>query len=110
MIIRKGEEHMKWLIKNGTIASEEKTFLADLLLEDDKIIKIDTNIEDAEAKCIDAEGCYVMPGAVDIHTHMVWMSVLQGLLMTFIQERLLRPVVVQQLSLTIWHLDQKDAI
>ena len=61
---------MKWLIKNGTIASEEKTFLADLLLEDDKIIKIDTNIEDAEAKCIDAEGCYVMPGAVDIHTHM----------------------------------------
>ena len=37
---------MKWLIKNGTIASEEKTFLADLLLEDDKIIKIDTNIED----------------------------------------------------------------
>ena len=27
---------MKWLIKNGTIASEEKTFLADLLLEDDK--------------------------------------------------------------------------
>lgn len=70
MIIRKGEEHMKWLIKNGTIASEEKTFLADLLLEDDKIIKIDTNIEDAEAKCIDAEGCYVMPGAVDIHTHM----------------------------------------
>lgn len=51
---------MKWLIKNGTIASEEKTFLADLLLEDDKIIKIDTNIEDAEAKCIDAEGCYVM--------------------------------------------------
>ena len=70
MIIRKGEEHMKWLIKNGTIASEEKTFLADLLLEDDKIIKIDTNIEDVEAKCIDAEGCYVMPGAVDIHTHM----------------------------------------
>lgn len=61
---------MKWLIKNGTIASEEKTFLADLLLEDDKIIKIDTNIEDVEAKCIDAEGCYVMPGAVDIHTHM----------------------------------------
>ena len=97
---------MKWLIKNGTIASEEKTFLADLLLEDDKIIKIDTNIEDAEAKCIDAEGCYVMPGAVDIHTHMD----LQGLLMTFIQERLLRPVVVQQLSLTIWHLDQKAAI
>ena len=32
---------MKWLIKNGTIASEEKTFLADLLLEDDKIIKIE---------------------------------------------------------------------
>ena len=45
---------MKWLIKNGTIASEEKTFLADVLLEDDKIIKIDTHIADAEAKCIDA--------------------------------------------------------
>ena len=60
MIIRKGEEHMKWLIKNGTIASEEKTFLADLLLEDDKIIKIDTNIEDAEATygfgCRDCKG------------------------------------------------------
>ena len=110
MIIRKGEEHMKWLIKNGTIASEEKTFLADLLLEDDKIIKIDTNIEDAEAKCIDAEGCYVMPGAVDIHTHMDLDVGIASLLMTFIQERLLRPVEVQQLSLTIWHLDQKDAI
>ena len=100
---------MKWLIKNGTIASEEKTFLADLLLEDDKIIKIDTNIEDAEAKCIDAEGCYVMPGAVDIHTHMD-LDVGIARAMTFIQERLLRPVVVQQLSLTIWHLDQKAAI
>ena len=110
MIIRKGEEHMKWLIKNGTIASEEKTILADLLLEDDKIIKIDTNIEDAEAKCIDAEGCYVMPGAVDIHTHMDLDVGIARAIMTFIQERLLRPVVVQQLSLTIWHLDQKDAI
>ena len=61
---------MKWLIKNGTIVSAEKVFSGDILLEDDKIIKIDTNIKDVEAKCIDAEGCYVMPGAVDIHTHM----------------------------------------
>ena len=81
-----------------------------MLLEDDKIIKIDTNIEDAEAKCIDAEGCYVMPGAVDIHTHMDLDVGIARAIDDFYTGTIAAACVVQQLSLTIWHLDQKAAI
>lgn len=61
---------MRTLIKNGTIVNESSTFQGDVLLEDDLIQSIGTHLSAPDAEIIDATGKYVLPGAVDVHTHM----------------------------------------
>lgn len=61
---------MRKIIKNGTIVTESDVFNGDILIEDEKILAIG-KFEDNEAdEVIDAKGKYVMPGAIDVHTHM----------------------------------------
>lgn len=56
------------LIKNGTIVTFNKTiYNQDILIENKKIIKIDTNIDEENYEVIDATGLYVLPGLVDMH-------------------------------------------
>ncbi|WP_130891544.1 dihydropyrimidinase [Fusobacterium ulcerans] len=58
------------LIKNGFIVSEKDTFKADILIENGKIKKIENDLKIKEGyKVIDAEGKYIIPGAIDAHTH-----------------------------------------
>lgn len=59
----------KFLIKNATIVNENSKTKADILIQDDIILKIDANITDANAKVIDAEGKYVLPGVIDDQVH-----------------------------------------
>ena len=66
---------MKTRICGGTIVTENGTFRGDLLIGDGRILKtaecIDGQDPDAAgAEMIDASGKLVLPGAVDIHTHM----------------------------------------
>lgn len=61
---------MKILVKNGTIVAEDASYLADILIEEEKIVCIGENLEAENAQVIDAGGKYVLPGAVDVHTHM----------------------------------------
>lgn len=61
---------MKVLIKNGNIVTSSDVYQADILIENEKISQIAQNIDGADAQVIDAEGKYVLPGAVDVHTHM----------------------------------------
>ncbi len=62
---------MLTLIKNGTLVTEEKSQIADLLFENDKIIRIADDISpDRNMKVIDASGLYVLPGGVDVHVHL----------------------------------------
>ena len=61
---------MKKLIKNGKIATDSKVFAGDILIDGEKIAEIGKNICCDDAEVIDAEGMYVLPGAVDVHTHM----------------------------------------
>jgi dihydroorotase len=42
----------------------------DVLLEDGVIVAVDAAIETRGAEVIDAEGCWVAPGFVDLHTHL----------------------------------------
>ena len=63
---------MKTLIHGGTVVTETGAFPGDILIGDRKILKILGNGEKApeDAGVINAAGKYVLPGAVDIHTHM----------------------------------------
>ena len=63
---------MKTLIRGGIIVTETEMFPGDILTDEGKIRKILRNGESAETagEIIDAEGKYILPGAVDIHTHM----------------------------------------
>lgn len=62
----------KLLIKNGRVidAGNNIDKVSDVLVEGDKIIAVGENISDSESEVIDAEGCYVMPGFIDLHVHL----------------------------------------
>src|SRR5690554_884222 len=57
------------LIKNGTIVNEGKVFKADILIENEIIIKIDDEINTPADKVIDASGLHVFPGVIDDQVH-----------------------------------------
>ena len=61
---------MRILIKNGTIVTAVDQYKGDVLIEDEKITVIGTALEMAADKVIDATGKYVLPGGIDVHTHM----------------------------------------
>lgn len=57
------------LIKNGKIIENNSLVSKDILIDENTILKIDNNI-DENCEIIDALGCLVMPGAVDVHVHL----------------------------------------
>ena len=61
---------MRTLIRGGSIATEEKVFPGDVLIEDGRVLRVAGRIEADDIDIIDAAGKIVLPGAVDIHTHM----------------------------------------
>ncbi|WP_186429146.1 dihydropyrimidinase [Clostridium sp. BSD9I1] len=61
---------MKLLIKNGTIVTASDIYKGDIYSENGIIKEIGTNIEYTADEIIDAEGKYVVPGGVDVHTHL----------------------------------------
>src|SRR5690606_39116628 len=59
----------KFLIKNATIVNEGKQTVGDVLIENDRIAKIASAIEDSSAKEINADGKYLLPGCIDDQVH-----------------------------------------
>ncbi len=59
----------KFLIKNAIIVNENKQIEGDVLIENDIIKKIASNISDAKATVIDAAGKYLLPGIIDDQVH-----------------------------------------
>ena len=57
------------LIKNGTLVNEGLTFQADILLKDQFIDKIGTDLSHLTATVIDAAGMLVLPGMIDDQVH-----------------------------------------
>ncbi|MTH48370.1 dihydropyrimidinase [Intestinirhabdus alba] len=61
---------MRVLIKNGIVVNADGQARQDLLIENGLIAQLAEQITPAEpCETIDAEGCYVMPGGIDVHTH-----------------------------------------
>src|SRR5215217_7632028 len=58
------------LFSGGTIVSAEGSYRADVLVEDEKIVAVGTNLDNEDADTVDASGKLVMPGFIDAHTHM----------------------------------------
>jgi dihydropyrimidinase len=58
------------LIKNGTIVTASDTQVADVYVEDEKVMAIGNNLSLKADTTIDAKGCYVFPGGIDAHTHL----------------------------------------
>ena len=61
---------MRTLIKGGTIVTAVDRYVGDVLVEEEKISLIGQSIDVAADKVIDAAGKYVLPGGVDVHTHL----------------------------------------
>src|SRR5436190_12957026 len=58
------------LIKNGTVVTATDQYKGDVLIEDEKIALVGTTIDVQADKAIDASGKYVLPGGIDVHTHL----------------------------------------
>src|SRR5215471_6486417 len=61
------------LIKNGRIVTAVDDYQADLLIEDGRIQTIGQGLVGGEhVETHDASGLLVLPGGVDVHTHLDW--------------------------------------
>ena len=58
------------LIKNSTLITASETFQADLLIDGEKIARIEPNISAAGHEILDATGKLILPGGVDPHVHL----------------------------------------
>jgi dihydropyrimidinase len=61
---------MGTLIKNGTVINASDTFPADVLVEGEKIVLIGQNLPADGHQVYDAKGKYLIPGGIDVHTHL----------------------------------------
>lgn len=61
---------MATLVTGGTVVTATGILQSDILIENGRIIAISENIDRTGQDIIDATGCYVMPGAIDVHTHL----------------------------------------
>jgi len=64
---------MRTLITNGTIVTADGSTAADVLIDGETIAQIGTDLAGAGVtadETIDAAGRWLIPGAIDVHTHM----------------------------------------
>ncbi len=61
---------MSTLIKNARIITAEQDYVADIYIEKEKVTLIGENLNNEADNVIDAKGKYVIPGGIDVHTHL----------------------------------------
>jgi dihydropyrimidinase len=61
---------MSVLIKGGRIVTAADDYVADVLIEGETIAAVGSSLNGSADRVIDATGKYVIPGAIDPHTHM----------------------------------------
>ncbi len=72
----------KILIKNGNLVFEDRIKKQDILIKNNKIISIKDSIPVKDQyHIIDADNKYILPGGIDVHTHMaleVWKNMVSS--------------------------------
>lgn len=59
------------IVSGGIVVTANASFRADVLIDGEQIAGIVTDAApQSEDQVIDASGCYVMPGVIDVHTHI----------------------------------------
>lgn len=61
---------MDTFIKNGTLVTDAAMEKADIWVHDGKIFQVGNDLTAQDAVVVDASGFLVMPGGVDVHTHL----------------------------------------
>ncbi len=61
---------MSVLFRNGLIVNATGRYTADVYAEGDKIKAIGTDLDNTADEVVDAKGKYILPGAIDPHTHI----------------------------------------
>jgi dihydropyrimidinase len=61
---------MRTLIRHGTVVNADGSRTADVLIEGEQVVQIGPRLEADADRTYDATGRYVIPGGVDVHTHL----------------------------------------
>lgn len=61
---------MGTLFKNGTIITASEMVQADVLVEGEQVVLIGKDIATSGHTVVNCEGKYLMPGGIDVHTHL----------------------------------------
>lgn len=61
---------MDLIIKNGTVISPTEEYKADIGVKDGRIVVLGKDLPEEGAVVVDAAGKLVLPGAIDVHTHL----------------------------------------
>ena len=60
---------MDFLIQNGIVVNAEGSARTDVLVQNGRIAAMGEGLACANAVRINAEGCFLLPGFIDTHTH-----------------------------------------
>lgn len=58
------------MIKGGRIVTASDVYAADIAIQDGKIVLIGQELQFLAKKIIDVSGKYILPGGIDVHTHL----------------------------------------
>jgi len=70
------------VIRGGVVVSSRGSVEADVAIEQGKVSVVGRDLDLPAERTVDATGCWVLPGIIDVHTHPVYLDDLNGLSVT----------------------------
>jgi dihydropyrimidinase len=61
---------VRTLVRGGTVVTAADIYRGDVLVVDEKIAAVGTSLDEPADRTLDASGKYVIPGGIDVHTHL----------------------------------------